>query len=1019
MRASAKVLLLLVVFVALPAAASAQAVIAGTVKDPSGGVLPGVVVEAASPALIEKVRSAVTDGTGQYRVEDLRPGVYTVTFTLPGFSTYRREGIELTGSFTATVNADLRVGALAETVTVTGETPVVDVQSTRREVTLNSEVIKSIPTVRSYNAMVVVVPGVVTNLNDTVTGTATTQFPIHGGRNNEGRLTIDGLNIGNPAGGNQPPQYTADIGNSQEVTFTTSGGLGESETAGLVMNIVPKTGGNNVQGSIYFSGTGESLQADNFTQEIKDAGLAAPTPFSKVYDLNGAVGGPLKKDRVWFFMNARTQGSTRTVANVFYNLNAGDATKWNYAPDLNRPAYTDKTWENVSGRVTWQATPRNKVGVFWDEQRICRKCTGLTQGITDPARVSPEAIGVGLLDPMRVFQTTWSSPRTNRLLLDAGFGATQYGSGNPERPGNVTRDLVRVTEQCANGCAANGNIPGLVYRSQDWGDAFSGAYNWRASFAYVTGAHSFKIGYQGTLLTDDRTYSTNNLNLAYRLNNGVPNQLTELISPWVNNSRAGWHALFAQEQWTIGRLTLQGALRFDRASSWFPEQREGPSRFLPTAVVYPETKGVDAYKDITPRTGIAFDVFGNGRTALKFNVGKYLEGVGAQLNYVNSNPSLRAPSSLTIFGPAGVTRTWTDANNNFQPDCDLSNPLATDQRATGGDFCGSLSNLSFGQNVLTNNFDPALLSGWGVRASDWSLGLSLQQQLLPRMSIEVAYQRRWFNGFTVNNNLFTSQSDYSSYSVTAPLDARLPGGGGYVVSNLYDVSPALSGQINNLTTDSQKFGAWKNNFNGVDITLNVRTRAGLTFQGGTSTGQSAGDNCEVRSNLPELNAALVQGLPGQTSSGVSLANPYCHVDYGWLTQVRGLTSYTIPRVDVQVSGIFQSKPGVLLSANYAVPASVVAQSLGRLPSGNVTNVTVNLIAPGSMYGDRLNELDLGIAKIVRFGRTRTKVGADIYNVMNSSAILTYNNVFVPGGPWLQPNSVLTGRLVRISAQFDF
>ena len=231
MRASVKTLTLLAWFVVVPTAAFAQAVIAGTVKDPSGAVLPGVVVEAASPALIEKVRTAVTDGTGQYRVEDLRPGAYTVTFTLQGFSTFRREGIELSGSFTATINAELKVGALAETITVSGETPVVDVQSARREVTLNSDVIKSIPTVRSYNAIVVVVPGVVTNLNDTVTGTATTQFPIHGGRNNEGRMTIDGLNIGNPVGGNQPPGYVADIGNSQEITFTTSGGLGESETA--------------------------------------------------------------------------------------------------------------------------------------------------------------------------------------------------------------------------------------------------------------------------------------------------------------------------------------------------------------------------------------------------------------------------------------------------------------------------------------------------------------------------------------------------------------------------------------------------------------------------------------------------------------------------------------------------------------------------------------------------------------------------------------------------------------------
>jgi hypothetical protein len=1000
----------------LPTTALAQAVIAGTVRDTSGAVLPGVSLEATSPALIEKVRAAVTDGTGQYRIEDLRPGTYTVTVTLPGFNTFKREGIELTGSFTATINVELKVGELAETVVVSGESPVVDVQSARREVTLKSDVLQAIPSVRSYNALVVVVPGVVTNLNDTVTGTATTQFPIHGGRNNEGRMTIDGLNIGNPVGGNQPPQYVADIGNAQEVTFTTSGGLGESENAGLVMNLVPRTGGNTIQGSVYFSGTGENLQSDNFTQELRDAGLAAPTPFTKVYDLNGAFGGPIVKDRVWYFVNARTQGSTRTIANIFYNRNAGDPTKWTYDPDLDQPAYTDRTWENLSGRITWQATARNKIGAFWDEQWICRKCEGMTQGITDPARVSPEAIGVQSVLPMRVNQLTWSSPLTNRLLLDAGYGKTYYGAGNPERPDNVTRDLIRVVEQCASGCAANGNIPSMNYRSQDWGDNFSGSYNWRASAAYVTGAHSVKVGYQGTLLTSDRNWQTNNENLTYRLNNGVPNQLTQSISPWVDHSRAGWHALFVQEQWTHRRLTLQGALRFDRASSWFPEQSAGPSRFLPTAIVFPETKGVDAYKDITPRMGVAYDVFGNGKTAVKLNLGKYLEGVGVQLNYINTNPILRMPRSTSQFGTAGVTRTWIDANSNFQADCDLMNPLANDRRTSGGDFCGQISNLNFGQPVLSDNYDPDLLTGWGVRASDWSLGVSVQQQILPRMSIEVAYHRRWFNGFTLNDNLLTVPSDYTPYSITAPVDSRLPDGGGYVIPGLYDVVPSLAGQINNLVTDSQQYGNWYQYFNGVDVTINARTGWGLTVQGGTSTGQNVADNCAVRASLPELNVGIGAGLVGST---VSTTSPYCHVAYGVLTQLRGLGTYTIPKIDLQLSGVFQSKPGVMLSANYAVPAAVVAQSLGRLPSGNVPNVTVNLVEPGSMYGDRLNQLDFRVAKILRFGASRTTVGVDLYNVLNSSAILTYNNVFVPGGPWLLPNSVLTGRLARITAELTF
>ena len=301
-----------------------------------------------------------------------------------------------------------------------------DVQSAKHETTLNNDVLKSIPTVRSYNAMVVVVPGVVTNLNDTVTGTSTTQFPIHGGRNNEGRMTIDGLNVGNPPGGNQPPAYVADVGNAEEVTFSTSGGLGENETGGLTMNVVPKTGGNRISGSVFFSGTNESLMSENFDNIV---GLSAPTPFKKIYDLNGSFGGPIKKDKIWYFINARTQGSKRINANQFYNLNAGKADQWLYAADLSRPGFSDRTWENVSGRVTWQANAKNKISGFWDEQATCRKCEGQTSGITDAARLSPEAGSVGATKPLRVMQASWSSPhhqppaarrRLRRRLLRLG-----------------------------------------------------------------------------------------------------------------------------------------------------------------------------------------------------------------------------------------------------------------------------------------------------------------------------------------------------------------------------------------------------------------------------------------------------------------------------------------------------------------------------------------------------------------------------------------------------------------------
>ncbi len=402
-----------------------------------------------------------------------------------------------------------------------------------------------------------------------------------------------------------------------------------------------------------------------------------------------------------------------------------------------------------------------------------------------------------------VTQVTWSSPATDRLILEAGFGSTFFGVGNFEREPNPTRDLIRVAEQCASGCPANGNTPGLVYRSQDYSIAHTGSYLWKGSASYVTGTHTLKVGYQHTLMTDDRTWYTNSQNLTYRVNNGVPNQLTQSISPWVNNARAAWDGVFVQEQWTRDRLTLQGALRFDRAASWFPAQQEGPSRFLPTPIVIPKTRGVDSYKDVTPRMSAAFDLFGNSRTALKVSAGKFLEGAGVMGIYANTNPTLRMPQTTMAFGTAGVTRAWTDANQNFVPDCDLLNPLAQDLRPAGGDLCGVLSNTSFGTNVLTNNFDPAALDGWGVRPSDWNVALSLQQQIGARSSIDVTYNRRWFHGYFVADNLALEPADLTPFSLVAPSDPRLPGGGGYVVSGLYDVVPEKSGQVNNLIADSR------------------------------------------------------------------------------------------------------------------------------------------------------------------------------------------------------------------------
>ena len=307
---------------------------------------------------------------------------------------------------------------------------------------------RALPSVRSYSYLLTTVPGLQTNVNNVNSGPVFAIFPIHGGRGVESRLTVEGMNISNPPGGNQPPNYVADIGNAQEVTMTTSGGLGESETAGLTMNIVPRSGGNSLSGLFFVSGFSEGMQSSNYTPELQARGAIQPTPLTRVYDVNLAMGGPIVRDRLWYYMSGRVQGSRQNILNTFYNQNAGNANAWSYVPDLSRPAFYDRTWENYTPRITWQANNRNKISFSWDEQYVCRKCTGTASFSGSPAaNTSPEADGKGEFSPQRVQSGRWTSPLTNRLLLEAGFGTTFYQWAGKENDPNPTRDLVRVVGQ--------------------------------------------------------------------------------------------------------------------------------------------------------------------------------------------------------------------------------------------------------------------------------------------------------------------------------------------------------------------------------------------------------------------------------------------------------------------------------------------------------------------------------------------------------------------------------------------
>ena len=991
-------------------AAYAQASITGVARDSSGAVLPGVTVEASSPALIEKTRSVVTSGTGQYAIVDLRPGTYTVTFALPGFNTVRREGIELTGNFVASVSVEMRVGAVAETVTVSGEAPIVDVTSSRRQQTLSGDVIAAIPSSRQYFGLTTLVPALNIQGNDIggASGPIFSVFQIHGGRRNEGQVLVDGLSMGFQGMG--VSFYVPEVGTAQEVTFSLSGGLGEAPTGGPQMNIVPRAGGNTFSGSLFVTGANGALQGDNITQEIRDAGLTGRNELKKLWEVNPALGGPIRRDRLWFYGTFRHQGNRQLVAGMFENRNAGDPTKWTYDPDPSRQAIDDGTWKNGSLRLTWQATPRNKFNVWWDEQTVCQHCVagGSRTGLVFAGGIqSPEAHGRTEGFPARMAQATWSSPASNRLLLEASLGLgpdLQFGG---LQKNSYDKTLIRVTDQ-------GGSIPNLAYRAAFWSRPRGLTRVAQGSLSYVTGSHNAKFGGRYHYNDSLGVNFYNDSQLSYTFLNGSPTQLTMFGNHDVRQLvTQGMASLYAQDQWTRGRLTLQGGVRFEHLSAEFPDQQIGPNLFIPIGITFSARDSGVGVKDIMPRMGAAYDLFGNGRTAVKMSLGRYVTPTNSTEAYAAGQNPVSRVALMT-------NRAWTDSNRNFVPDCDLLNPALNRE-------CGPWSNQNFGKEVFTTTYDPDLLTGWNKREYSWDWTTAVSQQLAPRVSVELSYARRVWGNFQVTDNRAVGPADFDPFTIAVPQDARLPDGGGYSLQ-FYDVKPAKFGQFDNFITFADNYGKQIYHFNGIDLNVNARFPFALTLQGGFSTGNMTEEDCEVGESVPEI--YIPPGGGGTLPAVQSIAQwsrTYCHRESGYLTHVKGLATYTIPKVDVLVSGTFQSKPYVganfpniasqSIPANSVTPNAVIAPSLGRPLAGGVPVTVLGLVKPGDQYGDRLNQVDLRFGKLLRFSGTRTLVALDLFNAFNTNTTDVYQTVYGP--TYLNPASIMAARLAKISAQFDF
>src|SRR4030095_3902376 len=381
------------------------------------------------------------------------------------------------------------------------------------------------------------------------------------------------------------------------------------------------------------------------------------------------------------------------------------------------------------------------------------------------------------------------------------------------------------------------------------------------------------------------------------------------------------------------------------------------------------------------RIGAVSARFGNGRTAVKANIGRYV--------------AAGDPTVGNVFAILAntVTRSWNDVDRDYVPDCNLLNLQLNGE-------CGIVSDLRFGQAIPSTAYEPEALTGWGKRGYNWEFSTGVQHQLFPRVGIDFGYFRRIYGNFTVTDNTLVSAADYDPYSIVAPNDPRLPDGGNYTVSGLFDLDPTRVGQVRNLVTFADNFGSQIEHWNGVDFTINARPGNGILLQGGLSTGRTSTDVCDIRDDVPELGAV----------------NAYCHTDTKSLTHVKLLGTYTVPRVGVLASATFQSLPGPQVTANYVAANALIQPSLGRPLSGGAQNATINIVTPGTMYGERLNQIDLRFARPVRLGPTKLVVNFDIYNAANANPVTSQNNNYAA---WQVPLSILDGRLFKFSAQVDF
>jgi hypothetical protein len=955
----------------LSSVAYAQSAIVGVVKDSSGAAMPGVTVEASSDVLIEKVKSAVSDSDGAYRIADLRPGTYSVTFTLTGFKTFKRDGLVLPSEFTATLNAELGVGSLEETITVTGASPVVDVTSAAKTSVLNREAIDLIPTGRSIQGMAQLVPGVSLNLPDTGGARAMQQtyMATHGMSTSNTTVLVDGQQTNGLQSDGAVQSYYNDAMNA-EMSYQTAAIGAETSSGGVRLNMIPREGGNNWSGDFKMSQRPGSWQSSNLTDRHKARGLRAGNAIDRIVDYTASVGGPIKKDKVWIFSSARYFSVNNFIANTFM--------------DDGSQGIDDQFIRSAMARLTWQVSPRNKISGYFDEIDKYR-------GHDMQANYDPETAATVWNSP--AYHTTaikWTSPVTSSLFLEAGF------SNNTEYYTNEYRDGVEKpygTAEWLAGAARNElDLGGYKTAAPANLTESPKALYWNAAATYVTGAHTIKFGATNRWgqFVHTRNYNADLIQQYRSTSTGkrwtVPDTVVIRNSPLVFGEKLNHDlGIYLQDSWRLNRLTANVGLRWEMLNSSVMAGESPAGRFAP-ARSFPEVKNVPDWKDWAPRLGLVYDLFGNGKTAVKYSINRY--------NLARTTGIAAAYNPLAV---ASATLPWRDVNGDDIAQGSLS------QKNTG---CYPSVGCEINFDSVPANYGIASLNEYGHYPRTWNFeqGVEVSHELFGGLSVAGSWWKGDFHNLTNTINTAWTTADYSPYTWYNPITGT--------PFTVYARSAAATARpAHNLDTfDPER----KDVYESYNFESKWRIPGGGQIGGGLSFERERIKSCTAPDDPNYVTSSA------GVFNGVGLCDDFA-LDIPWRPQFK-------------LSGTREIAWGINLSASFqdnSSPTSsrlmTVTRGTTRYPAGCPSPCPAGeVIMPSASFGqtsmsymlesarqssvERIVQLDIKIARTFRFSHYQILPTFEIFNVNNSDAIISYITTNVLSSSYLSPNSIMQGRI---------